>query len=50
MSSVDPTRSYDASRSDVDPSERSLGELFGDLGAELSQLLRKEVELAKVET
>lgn len=34
----------------VDPSERSLGELFGDLGSELSQLLRKEVELAKVET
>lgn len=30
--------------------ERSLGDLFGDLGAELSQLLRKEVELAKVET
>lgn len=35
--------------SDLDPSERSLGELFGDLGTELSQLLRKEVELAKVE-
>ena len=34
----------------IDPSERSLGELFGDLGSELSQLLRKEVELAKVET
>jgi uncharacterized membrane protein YqjE len=34
----------------VDPPERSLGELFGDLGSELSQLLRKEVELAKVET
>lgn len=34
----------------VNPNERSLGELFGDLGAELSQLLRKEVELAKVET
>lgn len=36
--------------SSVDPTERSLGELFSDLGAELSQLLRKEVELAKVET
>lgn len=36
--------------STVDTSERSLGELFGDLGSELSQLLRKEVELAKVET
>jgi uncharacterized membrane protein YqjE len=33
----------------VDPSDRSLGELFGDLGSELSQLLRNEVELAKVE-
>lgn len=32
------------------PPERSLGDLFGDLGAELSQLMRKEVELAKVET
>jgi uncharacterized membrane protein YqjE len=30
-------------------SEPSLGELFGDLGADLSLLLRKEVELAKVE-
>jgi len=29
--------------------EASLGELFGELGADLSQLLRKEVELAKVE-
>ncbi len=36
--------------SDIDPSERSLGELFGDLSSELSLLLRKEVELAKVET
>lgn len=36
--------------SDIDRSERSLGELFADLGSELSQLLRKEVELAKVET
>jgi uncharacterized membrane protein YqjE len=35
--------------SNLDPSERSLGELFGDLGTELSQLLSKEVELAKVE-
>jgi uncharacterized membrane protein YqjE len=34
----------------IEPSERSLGDLFGDLGAELAQLLRKEVELAKVET
>ena len=29
--------------------EASLGELFGELGSDLSQLLRKEVELAKVE-
>jgi uncharacterized membrane protein YqjE len=35
--------------STVDPSERSLGELFSDLGAELSELMRMEVELAKVE-
>jgi len=27
----------------------SLGELFGELGADLSQLVRKELELAKVE-
>ena len=33
----------------VDPPEASLGELFGELGSDLSQLLRKEVELAKVE-
>ena len=51
MSSVDPNqRGYDTAQRGVDPSERSLGELFGDLGSELSQLLRKEVELAKVET
>ncbi len=30
--------------------DRSLGELFGDLGAQLSALLRNEVELAKTET
>jgi uncharacterized membrane protein YqjE len=30
-------------------SEPSLGDLFGDLGRDLSMLLRKEVELAKVE-
>jgi uncharacterized membrane protein YqjE len=29
--------------------EPSLGELFGELGTDLSRLLRKEVELAKVE-
>jgi len=29
--------------------EPSLGELFGELGSDLSQLLRKEIELAKVE-
>jgi len=29
--------------------EPSLGELFGELGSDLSTLLRKEVELAKVE-
>ncbi len=33
----------------VERPEASLGELFGDLGADLSQLLRKEIELAKVE-
>jgi len=33
----------------TDQPEASLGELFGELGADLSQLLRKEVELAKVE-
>jgi len=32
-----------------DPPEPSLGELFGVLGSDLSTLLRKEVELAKVE-
>lgn len=30
-------------------SERSLGELFSELGSNLSHLLRKEIELAKVE-
>lgn len=30
-------------------SEPSLGDLVGDLGSDLSQLMRKEVELAKVE-
>jgi Putative Actinobacterial Holin-X, holin superfamily III len=30
--------------------ERSLGELFADLGGELSALVRKELELAKSET
>ncbi len=33
----------------VERPEASLGELFGELGADLSQLLRKEIELAKVE-
>lgn len=33
----------------VDQPDASLGELFGELGSDLSQLLRKEVELAKVE-
>lgn len=33
----------------LDQPEASLGELFGELGSDLSQLLRKEVELAKVE-
>jgi uncharacterized membrane protein YqjE len=35
--------------STIDSPEPSLGELFGQLGADLSTLLRKEVELAKVE-
>jgi uncharacterized membrane protein YqjE len=30
--------------------ERSLGELFADLGSELAGLVRKELELAKTET
>jgi len=29
--------------------EKSIGELFGDMTTEVSQLMRKEVELAKVE-
>ena len=33
----------------VDSPEPSLGELFGELGSDLSMLLRKEVELAKAE-
>lgn len=33
----------------IERPEASLGELFGELGADLSQLLRKEIELAKVE-
>jgi uncharacterized membrane protein YqjE len=33
----------------LDAPEPSLGELFGELGSDLSTLLRKEVELAKVE-
>lgn len=32
-----------------DAPDASLGELFGELGADLSRLMRKEVELAKVE-
>lgn len=32
------------------PPERSIGELFGKLTGDLGTLLRKEVELAKVET
>jgi uncharacterized membrane protein YqjE len=32
-----------------DQAEPSLGELFGELGSDLSTLLRKEVELAKTE-
>ena len=36
----------------VDPKqpERSLGELFGQLGSDLGTLVRQEIELAKVET
>ena len=30
--------------------ERSLGELFGQLGSDVGTLVRKEIELAKVET
>jgi len=33
----------------IDQPEPSLGELFGELGADLSRLVRKEVELAKTE-
>lgn len=31
------------------PQERSLGQLFGDLTGDMSELFRKEVELARVE-
>jgi len=32
-----------------DPTHRSLGELVGDIGTDLSKLFRQEVELAKTE-
>ena len=34
---------------DHDPEEQPLGELFSELSGNLQQLMRKEVELAKVE-
>ena len=43
MTAVQPRRH-------VDPEERSLGSLLKDLTHEIQQLLRAEVELAKVET
>ena len=41
----------DASRLQTEPkqADRSLGELFGEMTSEVSNLMRKEVELAKVE-
>jgi hypothetical protein len=45
-----PTPSPSQSTVDVrDTSERSLGELMGELTSDMSTLFRKEVELAKVE-
>ena len=41
----------DGSRLQTEPkqADRSLGELFGEMTSEVSNLMRKEVELAKVE-
>ena len=36
-------------RTEPQQAEKSLGELFGDMTSEVSALMRKEVELAKVE-
>lgn len=47
MSSISPSGTERAT--EPKQADRSLGELFGDLGAELSTLVRQELELAKSE-
>jgi uncharacterized membrane protein YqjE len=49
MSSIDHPDDVDLSREPKSP-DRSLGELFSEMTADLGTLMRKEVELAKVET
>jgi uncharacterized membrane protein YqjE len=46
-----PPRQGQGSSLQTEPkqAEKSLGELFGEMTSEVSQLMRKEVELAKVE-
>jgi len=41
--------SFDEFETEPKRSERSLGELFGEMSGELSTLFRQEIELAKVE-
>jgi uncharacterized membrane protein YqjE len=43
------TADHTASRVEPDPTDRSVGELLGRVTGDLSTLMRKEVELAKVE-
>ena len=43
-----PGRDYDPATQPMRP-DRSLGELFGEMTTEMSTLLRKEIELAKLE-
>jgi len=47
VSSISPSGTERAT--EPKQADRSLGELFGDLGAELSTLVRQELELAKSE-
>ena len=49
MASVDRPEGVDLSQQPKQP-EKSLGQLFSEMTADLSTLMRKEVELAKVET
>jgi uncharacterized membrane protein YqjE len=44
-----PTADDGASRVEPDPTDRTVGELLGRVTGDLSTLMRKEVELAKVE-